>query len=136
MMLHYHLSILLLVDILEASHYFTLLDEIQDAAGVAENAVMNTLEFGLRNTYTLQIDMDVTSSEPTTKAVPILAFDPYPHHVVACVRLISKAIERDLQAGKISQTAYRSVHGTLGEVLDHLPGTSKSVQAAKNSHSL
>lgn len=134
MMLHYHLCILLLVDILEASHYFSLLEEIQDAAGVAENAVMNTLEFGLRNLYTIQVDIGDYPSVVRGKAVPILAFDPYPHHVVACVRLIGKAIERDLQAGKLSPPAYQSVHETLRQVLEQLPGTSKSVQAARSSH--
>lgn len=78
MMLHYHLAILLLADILESSHYFSLLNDLDDAAQVAENTVMNTLEFGLQTQYTIQIDMD---SSQTAKTVPILSFDPYPQQV-------------------------------------------------------
>lgn len=127
-MLHYHLCILLLVDILETSHCFNLLTELRDAAQVAENVVMSTLEFGLQSQYLVMVGKD------DVKKLSILSFDPYPHHVVACVRLIGKAIERDLKASKISEAARRNVHATLQQVLDHLPRTSKSVQAARNSH--
>lgn len=128
MMLHYHLCILLLVDILETSHYPHLLKELGDAAAMAENTVMNALAFGLQNQYTVQMCGGGTAT------LPILSFDPYPHHVVACVRLISRAIERDVNAGEISEAARQSVHATLEQVLHHLPRTSKSVQAAISSH--
>lgn len=128
MTLHYHLCILLLADILETSHYPHLLKELRDAAALAENTVMNTLAFGLQNQYTVQV------CGRGTTTLSILEFDPYPHHVVACVRLISRAVERDVLAGEISEAARQSVHATLEEVLHHLPRTSKSVQAAIFSH--
>ena len=53
LMLHYHLSILMIVDMIEATDRQDLLPDITDISIDAENTIMNTLAFGLHNTFTL-----------------------------------------------------------------------------------
>ncbi|EKJ74090.1 hypothetical protein FPSE_05744 [Fusarium pseudograminearum CS3096] len=54
LMLHYHLGILMLVDIIQATDRQDLLPDITDISIDAENTIMNTLAFGLHNTFTLK----------------------------------------------------------------------------------
>lgn len=126
-MLHYHLSILMLIDIIEVSNRFDLLVDLADTNTDAENAVMNTLAFGLQNTFTLRLG----SGQAPSVTVPLVSIDPYPHHVVAGVQLIRKAIDRDFSVGKVTEVAYDSLLLTLEHTLSHLPQSSKSVQAAR-----
>ncbi|EXK43979.1 hypothetical protein FOMG_02848 [Fusarium oxysporum f. sp. melonis 26406] len=135
LMLHYHLSILMLVDIIEATDRQDLLPDITDICIDAENTVMNTLAFGLHNTFTLKrprdsIESDGFSRRQTVFTVPIVSIDPYPHHAVAGVQLLRKAIDRDFGIGKITEETYQSLLSTLERTLRHLPQSSKSVQAA------
>lgn len=134
-MLHYHLSILMLVDIIEATDRQDLLSDITDICIDAENTVMNTLAFGLHNTFTLKRPLDTTegdglSRRQTVFTVPIVSIDPYPHHAVAGVQLLRKAIDRDFGIGKITEETYQSLLSTLERTLRHLPQSSKSVRAA------
>ncbi|KAF5679515.1 3-hydroxybutyryl dehydrogenase [Fusarium circinatum] len=135
LMLHYHLSILMLVDIIEATDRQDLLSDITDICIDAENTVMNTLAFGLHNTFTLKrpsdsIDGDGLSRRQSVFTVPIVSIDPYPHHAVAGVQLLRKAIDRDFGIGKITEETYQSLLSTLERTLRHLPQSSKSVRAA------
>ncbi|CVK97093.1 uncharacterized protein FMAN_11313 [Fusarium mangiferae] len=135
LMLHYHLSILMLVDIIEATDRQDLLSDITDICIDAENTVMNTLAFGLHNTFTLKRPLDTTegdglSRRQTVFTVPIVSIDPYPHHAVAGVQLLRKAIDRDFGIGKITEETYQSLLSTLERTLRHLPQSSKSVRAA------
>ncbi|KAH7226667.1 hypothetical protein BKA60DRAFT_445799 [Fusarium oxysporum] len=135
LMLHYHLSILMLVDIIEATDRQDLLPDITDICIDAENTVMNTLAFGLHNTFTLKRPRDSSESDgfsrrQTVFTVPIVSIDPYPHHAVAGVQLLRKAIDRDFGIGKITEETYQSLLSTLERTLRHLPQSSKSVQAA------
>ncbi|CCT72279.1 uncharacterized protein FFUJ_12130 [Fusarium fujikuroi IMI 58289] len=135
LMLHYHLSILMLVDIIEATDRQDLLSDITDICIDAENTVMNTLAFGLHNTFTLKrpldtIEGDGLSRRQTVFTVPIVSIDPYPHHAVAGVQLLRKAIDRDFGIGKITEETYQSLLSTLERTLRHLPQSSKSVRAA------
>ncbi|KAH7178587.1 hypothetical protein DER46DRAFT_622191 [Fusarium sp. MPI-SDFR-AT-0072] len=135
LMLHYHLSILMLVDIIEATDRQDLLPDITDICIDAENTVMNTLAFGLHNTFTLKrprdsIETDGLSRRQTVFTVPIVSIDPYPHHAVAGVQLLRKAIDRDFGIGKITEETYQSLLSTLERALRHLPQSSKSVRAA------
>ncbi|KAL6354782.1 hypothetical protein LRP88_12129 [Fusarium phalaenopsidis] len=135
LMLHYHLSILMLVDVIEVTDRHDLLADIADISTDAENTVMNTLAFGLHNTFTLRRppDPDTLGQEgarETTFTVPIVSIDPYPHHAVAGVQLLRKAIDRDFGVGKITDETYQSLLSTLERTLKHLPQSSKSVQAA------
>ncbi|KAJ4193243.1 hypothetical protein NW755_003237 [Fusarium falciforme] len=135
LMLHYHLSILMLVDVIEVTDRHDLLADIADISTDAENTVMNTLAFGLHNTFTLRRppDPDTLGQEGAREAtftVPIVSIDPYPHHAVAGVQLLRKAIDRDFGVGKITDETYQSLLSTLERTLKHLPQSSKSVQAA------
>jgi hypothetical protein len=131
LMLHYHLSILMLVDIIEATDRPDLLPDIIDISIDAENTVMNTLAFGLHNNFTLKRPDDEShSGNKAVFTVPIVSIDPYPHHAVAGVQLLRKAIERDFGIGKITEETYQSLLETLERTLRHLPQSSKSVQAA------
>jgi hypothetical protein len=138
LMLHYHLSILLLVDIIEATDRYDLLVGLTEAKTDAENAVVNTLAFGLHNTFTLSVKSESTPASLNDHGgsdfavtVPIVSIDPYPHHVVAGVQLIRKAIDRDFGLGKITEASYANLQSTLERTLSHLPQSSKSVQAAR-----
>ncbi|KAF4451844.1 3-hydroxybutyryl-CoA dehydrogenase [Fusarium austroafricanum] len=135
LMLHYHLSILMLVDIIEATDRPDLLPDITDIRIDAESTVMSTLAFGLHNTFTIKRPHNFTGDETlsgrkTTFTVPIVSIDPYPHHAVAGVQLLRKAIDRDFSVGKITEETYQSLLSTLERTLRHLPQSSKSVQAA------
>jgi hypothetical protein len=136
LMLHYHLSILMLVDVLEGADRHDLLEELSHICADAETTVLNTLAFGLHNTITLKRDSLDDSAQPQSAAesaftVPIISVDPYPHHIVAGVQLVRKAIDRDYETGNITEDAFRDLVATLGRVLEHLPQSSKSVQAAR-----
>lgn len=145
-MLHYHLSILMLVDMMEATGRYDLLVNLTEASTDAENTVMNCLVFGLHNTFTLSITPNTGSDEsahPNTTSpgdvssisVPLVSIDPYPHHVVAGVQLLRKAISRDFGLGKIADDTYASLQSTLERTLSLLPQSSKSVQAARSKFS-
>lgn len=139
LMLHYHLSILMLADVIEALDRTDLLNKFAQAISGAEAAVMNTLVFGLQNTFTIGVEwarFDTGYPTNTTASFPILSIDPYPHHVVASVQLMHKAIERDATGGKISDATYSNLMSTLEQVLKNLPANSKSVQAARDRFSL
>lgn len=139
-MLHYSLSILMVLDTIEVVDRYDLLVDLKDASIEAENTVMNALAFGLHNTITLRriIDSPLPGmsgrsgmTRSMTFTVPLIAIDPYPHHVVACVQLMRKAIDRDYMDKKITQESYGSLSSTLESALKHLPQSSKSVQAAR-----
>ncbi|KAL7940411.1 hypothetical protein V8C42DRAFT_337574 [Trichoderma barbatum] len=139
LMLHYHLSILMVLDTIEVVDRYDLLGDLKHASIDAENTVINALAFGLHNTITLRRAINSPSpglpggsgtTRSMTFTVPLIAIDPYPHHVVACVQLMRKAIDRDNRNKKITQESYDSLNSTLESALKYLPQSSKSVQAA------
>ncbi|KAM0518947.1 hypothetical protein ACHAPE_003937 [Trichoderma viride] len=142
LMLHSHLSILMVLDTIEVADRYDLLADLKDASIEAENTVMNALAFGLHNTITLRRAIDTSPGLPqdsgTTSmafTVPLIAFDPYPHHIVASVQLMRKAIDRDYRNKTITQDLYDSLNSTLESALKHLPQSSKSIQAARQKFS-
>lgn len=125
MVMHYHLSLLIAVDALTASERHDLLTQFSPKRVEAESWVLNCLVFGLNNKYTVSYgDSAVT--------VPIMAIDPYAHHIVAAVKLMQQAIDRDFAASKMTADAYNDLVSTLTQALQHLPASSKSVQVARN----
>ncbi|OJD12966.1 hypothetical protein AJ78_06514 [Emergomyces pasteurianus Ep9510] len=135
LMLHYHLSILLLINTIETTDRLDLLVNLEEAYADAENVIINTLVFGLHNTITVGIKMQSCSSDPvglteTSVTVPLISLDPYQHHIVAAVQLVQKAVDRDLAFRKITDTAHASLRLVLEKTLVHLPQSSKSVKAA------
>ncbi|PON28964.1 hypothetical protein TGAM01_v202072 [Trichoderma gamsii] len=143
LMLHSHLSILMVLDTIEVADRYDLLADLKDASIEAENTVMNALAFGLHNTMTLRRSIDSPSpglshertARNITFTVPLLAIDPYPHHIVASVQLMRKAIDRDYKNKKVTQDLYDSLNSTLESALKHLPQSSKSIQAARQKFS-
>lgn len=145
-MLHYHLSILMLIDVIEATDHQELRADLVEVINDAETIVMNTLAYGLYTTIAIEPDSSRSDSNrslcgtangghpPIT--VPIVSIDPYPHHVVAGVQLMRNAIDRDFKVGKIGKEAYQSLLSTLERTLSHLPRGSKSVQAARAKFSV
>lgn len=128
--LHYHLCILMLVDIAEATDRQDLLLEFSSMRRDAESWVLNCLKFGLANKYTLRRAGQEGESSVTVR---LIAIDPYAHHVVASVKLMQQAIDRDYLAGKLGTDAYNDLLATLTETLAQLPQGSKSVQIARAS---
>lgn len=130
----------MLADVLEVLDRSDLLLKFAESISEAENTVMSTLIFGLQNSFTLHMtDSQEDGSlyaAGATSSCTILSIDPYPHHVVASVQLMHKAIERDAAIGKISDIAYANLISTLEQVLRNLPANSKSVQAAQERFSL
>jgi len=125
----------MLVDIIEATDRQDLLSDITDICIDAESTVMNPLAFGLHNTFTLKRPLDLIEGDGLSRrqsvfTVPIVSIDPYPHHAVAGVQLLRKAIDRDFGIGKITEETYQSLLSTLERTLRHLPQSSKSVRAA------
>lgn len=121
-------------DIIEATERYDLMADVREINVEAENTVMNTLVFGLHNTYTVSIKPAVSAVEDGTKTaitVPLTSIDPYPHHILAGVQLVRKAIERDFGLGKIAEESYANLQSTLERTLSLLPQSSKSVQAAR-----
>ncbi|KAL4914751.1 hypothetical protein BDW62DRAFT_189756 [Aspergillus aurantiobrunneus] len=140
LMLHYHLSILLLANVLEATERLDLFADIRETIATVESVVVNTLLFGLHNTITMGVNMDFgvldhAGATETSVTVPLISIDPYPHHIVAGVRLVQIAIDRDLELRRISHSAHASVRTVLERTLSHLPQSSKSVKAARESFS-
>ncbi|CAI6101441.1 unnamed protein product [Clonostachys chloroleuca] len=144
LMLHHHLSILMFVDFIDAANRYDLLASFAEESTDAETTVMNTLAFGLHNTYTLSPLPDSTSNHPspsvpsgnaTAITVPLVSIDPYSHHVVAGVALMRKAIDRNYGVGKIAKEPYRNLLSTLERILSLLPQCSKSVQAVTTKFS-
>ncbi|KAG2009234.1 hypothetical protein GB937_007830 [Aspergillus fischeri] len=140
LMLHYYLSILLLANIIEATDRFDLLADIEVAYADAESVVVNTLMFGLQNTVKLSVKVESKSHDDvgvtqTSIIAPLVSIDPYPHHVVAGVQLVQKAADRELARGKISQGAHETLRAVLERTLGHLPQSSKSVKALRDTFS-
>jgi hypothetical protein len=139
-MLHYHLSILMFVDIIEATGRYDLLSNLQEATTDAESAVLNCFVFGQHNTFTLNFlpsSSDDRSNASTTLnpstgglSVPLISIDPYPHHVVAGVQLLRKAIDRDLKTKRIAEDTHANLFSILERTISLLPQSSKSVKAA------
>lgn len=138
--MHYHLCILMLVDIAEATDRQDLLIEFTPKRVDAESWVLNCLKFGLANKYTIRRGAEDTSEQHVpgnnTRAaatVSLIAIDPYAHHVVAAVKLMQQALDRDYASGKITSDAHQDLLSTLKETLSCLPQGSKSVQIARTS---
>src|SRR5690348_17004329 len=128
----------MLVDIAQATDRQDLLLEFTSKRVDAESWVLNSLKFGLANRYTIRRAPEEDGSHPQSGGlqspsvtVSLISIDPYAHHVVAAVKLMQQAIDRDFGAGKIAADAYHDLLSTLTETLGRLPQGSKSVQIAR-----
>lgn len=143
LVLHVSLAILLITDAVETQHS-DLLTQLIPARTDAERHGLDALAFGQKNTYTLSgaIGSSGSSSlsQPTDGCsvaitVSLLSIDPYPHHVVASVQLMRRAIDRDLATKELDAETHASRLAILNRSLELLPSSSKSVRAARKQAS-
>lgn len=118
-----------MIDAIETARRTDILDGLIITRSEAEGSTMNCLVFGLNNHFI--IPQRKGETEDTFVTVPLLAIDPYPHHVVAAVRLLWLGTERDYETGKLDLGTLENLQSILLQTLDLLPQTSKSVQNAK-----
>ena len=140
--LHYYLGILILVDSLRTANRSDLLSQLADTMLEAEHECFNVLKFGVETSYTVEgyqpnlrgaaefhPGIDLSTTDVTTSLV---AIDPYPHHVVASVRLLNKAISRKYRQGAIKHETYTHLSSTLLKALLQLPQSSKTIRSARD----
>ncbi|KAI1477103.1 hypothetical protein K445DRAFT_314360 [Daldinia sp. EC12] len=140
--LQYNLGILTLSNTLESASRTDLLSQITKERQDAENESFNILKFGLDNTYTIygrRRESNTANSSTSSDSfedhivVSLIALDPYPSYVVNTVLLINKAISREYRQGKIKHETYSYLLDILLKVIDQLPQSSKTIQAAKQT---
>ena len=154
----YYLGFLILIDALEAANRPDLLHGLAQMSLEAEHECFNVLNFGLESTYTIDPGLSqhqsqrdsatvgassVSTGEAEAEAeaefptqpvtVSLVAIDPYPHHVVAAVRLMNKTFLRQYYDGTIKREAYLHLSSTLLKALDQLPQNTKAVYSAKEN---
>ncbi|KFY29146.1 hypothetical protein V491_00173, partial [Pseudogymnoascus sp. VKM F-3775] len=129
LMLHYHLCILIMIDAIETARRADILDQLIITRSEVEGNAMNCLVFGLNNHFT--IPQRRGGTEDILVTVPLVAIGPYPHHVVAAVRLLWLGMERDYESGNLDLATSENLQSILLQTLDLLPQTSKSVLNAK-----
>lgn len=127
LMLHHHLCILIMIDAVEIASRQDILQRMTTTRCEAEGSLLNCLKFGLSNKFTIP---ERHGADSNSRSFPLVAIDPYPHHVVAGVQLLWKGIERDYTEGTLHHTPYESLKSTLLQTLELLPQTSKSVREA------
>ncbi|KAH8703254.1 hypothetical protein BGW36DRAFT_369051 [Talaromyces proteolyticus] len=132
-LLHYYLGILILVDAVEAARRSDLLLQLPEIKLEAETEYFNILKFGLENTYSVHPPEDGSSDLEDIINTSFIAIDPYPHHMVASVQLMSKTVRRKYNQGDITCNEYARLSSILLEALEQLPQTSKSVCLARDS---
>lgn len=126
-MVHHNLAILIMIDAVEAASRTDILDKMRITRSDAEGSFLNALEFGLNTRFI--IPKRHHGQDPAI-SVPLVAIDPYPHHVVAGVQLLWKGIERDHGDGLLDRPSCHQLQTILLRTLELLPQTSKSVQKA------
>ncbi|KAH8688706.1 hypothetical protein BGW36DRAFT_392055 [Talaromyces proteolyticus] len=142
LILHYNLSILIMLDAVEIAGRMDLIEKTKVVKADAEGSLMNCLIFGLNNDFyvsrqgILQQQLHLQNSQEDdehelNKRVPLIVIDPYPHHVVAGVRILWKAVERNLENNTLDQSTAEHMHGIMLQALRLLPQASKSVRTAR-----
>ncbi|KAK5047106.1 hypothetical protein LTR84_007049 [Exophiala bonariae] len=143
MIMHYYLGILMLVEALDIAKRTDLSSQVTDARLEAEHGCFNNLKFGLEGKYAVdtaitesQTNFDDTSPSGDSHQLIVTSFvaiDPYPHHVVASVRLAYNAVSRKYRQGNIKYEAFYHLSSTLLRVLAELPQSSKAVILARKN---
>ncbi|KAJ5370433.1 uncharacterized protein N7496_006525 [Penicillium cataractarum] len=125
LMVHHHLSILIMIDAIEIASREDILEKMSVTKSDAQGSLLNCLQFGLSNHFTIPTRQGPDS---TSGSFPLVAIDPYPHHLLAGVQLLWKGIERDFDDGQMDQTTCENLQSILLQTLELLPQTSKSVR--------
>ncbi|OTB07866.1 hypothetical protein M426DRAFT_317757 [Hypoxylon sp. CI-4A] len=141
--LQYYLGIMIMVNTLEVTRRSDLLAEVMEARKDAEDESFNVVKFGIESTYTIQPPSEnlgtssipgcATPSSQSPIVTSFITIDPYPHHLIDAVILMSKAIIRKHRQGDIKHETYSYLSSILFEALEKLPPYSKSAQIARDS---
>lgn len=137
--LQYYLGILIIVDALEAAGRSDLLADLAETRCDAEHESLNIFKFGIESKFTIhgpgynsatesrpeRLDQSITAS--------FVSIDPYPHHVIDSVTLMSNIIIEKYCKGKMTDETYSYLSSTLLTTLGQLPQSSKSVQASQKT---
>lgn len=118
-----------MIDAIETARRTDILKQMRITRSEAEGSIMNCLVFGLSNQFTMP--KRTGDGQDTVITAPLVAIDPYPHHVVAAVQLLWKGTERDYGAGNLDLSTLQNLQSILLNTLELLPQSSKSVQNAK-----
>jgi hypothetical protein len=65
------------------------------------------------------------------RKVTLLNIDPYPHHVVVSLQLVTDTLLSYIHEGGITNDAFQELGSRILHALDELPQYSKSLQSAK-----
>jgi hypothetical protein len=118
-----------MIDAVEIARRTDILEQLSITKSEVEGSALNCLIFGLNNQFSAPKPGESTRNNFIT--VPLVAIDPYPHHVVAAVQLLWKGIERDYEASSLDRGAFEHLQSILLQTLELLPQTSKSVRNAR-----
>lgn len=131
-----------MLDAVEIAGRMDLLEKLKVVKADAEGSLFNCLIFGLNNYYhvprgsrphSIQYEREAERAPlpESTRKMPLIAIDPYPHHVVAGVRILWKAVERDLENDWIDHGVAEHMQDTMLNALKLLPQASKSVRTVR-----
>lgn len=114
-----------MIDAIEIASREDILEKMSVTRSDAQGGLLNCLQFGLSNYFTIPTRQ---SSDSSASLFPLVAIDPYPHHILAGVQLLWKGIERDFDDGHMDQPTCENLQSILLQTLELLPQTSKSVR--------
>lgn len=138
-----------MLDAVEIAGRMDLLEKMRVIKADAEGSLFNCLIFGLSNHFYVPRGAsnpdetqflttgysEETEREALTdsarKKVPLIAIDPYPHHVVAGVRILWKAVERNLENEWLDHSVAQHMQETMLNALNLLPQASRSVRTVR-----
>ncbi|KNG81079.1 hypothetical protein ANOM_011046 [Aspergillus nomiae NRRL 13137] len=131
LMCHWYLGVLLLVDAIEASERPDLLSQLNLARDDAVQGAINGFKIGSTSRYVFSDVISLAGRQTRKAQCPLLAIDPYPVHTIASSHLVLRIITKDHEDGKITVEAFETLLEIISNALEHLPGTSHSVEVAR-----
>ncbi|KAI5918816.1 hypothetical protein F4810DRAFT_550491 [Camillea tinctor] len=135
--LRYCAGILALADAIETANRSDLLSQVSEVTEDAERECVNLLKFGTENHFTIYAPNETLGlgestqfpEEPVTAS--FIAIDPHPDFVLTSVLLLTKAIDRNCEQGKIEDSVCSHLASILLQAFGQLPQSSKAVQVAR-----
>jgi hypothetical protein len=133
--MHYNMGILILFDVLSSAYRIDLIADLYRIHKNSVQEVLNAVNFAL-NTRILLSKLPSSSSMSATdgsgqRKVTLLNIDPYPHHVVASLQLVTDTLLSYVHEGGITNDAFQELGSRILHALDELPQYSASLQSAK-----
>jgi hypothetical protein len=129
--IQYHLGIMSLVEVLEASDRSDLIPEIETARQDADEEAYNVLNLGLMSMYKIRRELGDPNGPETLIRAPITAIDPCPQYALNLVLLMFSRLVERLQRKETTQDVYEHLLSILERTLQQLPKSSKAVVEAR-----